>query len=72
LIVPLITSIAKSYTRGRGFEVDGEPNAEIAAVITTASARLFGRLWTYADVFQQVETNRWTLTDGHGRYLVAL
>ena len=41
LIVPLITSIVKSYTRGRGFDEDGEPNAEIAAVITTASARLF-------------------------------
>ena len=33
LIVPLITSIVKSYTRGRGFDEDGEPNAEIAAVI---------------------------------------
>jgi hypothetical protein len=41
LIVPLITSIAKSYTRGLGFDEDDAPNAEIAAVITTASARLF-------------------------------
>jgi hypothetical protein len=41
LIVPLIRSIAKSYTRSRGFDEDDAPNAEIAAVITTASARLF-------------------------------
>jgi hypothetical protein len=38
-IVPLITTMARSYTRGHGFDVD-QPNAEIAAVITTASARL--------------------------------
>ena len=31
--------MAKAYTRGRGFDGD-EPNDEIAAVITTASARL--------------------------------
>lgn len=34
-----MTAFAWAYTRGRGF--DGrQPNAEIAAVITTASARL--------------------------------
>ncbi|WP_230865187.1 hypothetical protein [Mycobacterium canetti] len=41
--IPIITALAKSYTRGRGFD-DGpnadEPNAEIAAVITNAAARL--------------------------------
>ncbi|CCK53031.1 Conserved protein of unknown function [Mycobacterium canettii CIPT 140060008] len=41
--IPIITAMAKAYTRGRGFD-DGptadEPNTEIAAVITTASARL--------------------------------
>lgn len=31
--------MAKAYTRGRGF-TGNEPNDEIAAVITTASARL--------------------------------
>lgn len=35
----LVTVMARSYTRGRGF-VDDQPNAEIAAVITTAAARL--------------------------------
>ncbi|MBX9642118.1 MAG: hypothetical protein K2X97_21060 [Mycobacteriaceae bacterium] len=38
--IPIITAMAKSYTRGRGFNDAGEPNDEIAAVITTASARL--------------------------------
>ena len=38
LTVPLITTIAKAYTRGRGFS-GNVPNDEIAAVITTASAR---------------------------------
>lgn len=35
----LVTTMARSYTRGRGF-TDGQPNPEIAAVITTAAARL--------------------------------
>jgi hypothetical protein len=34
----VVTVMAKNYTRGNGF--DGVPNAEIAAVITTAAARL--------------------------------
>ncbi|MFQ2875102.1 hypothetical protein ACLILY_07100 [Mycobacterium sp. MS3] len=38
--IPIITAMAKSYTRGRGFDADGTPNDEIAAVITTAAARL--------------------------------
>lgn len=37
--IPLLTAFARAYTRGRGFDEDGEPNEEIAAVITTASAR---------------------------------
>ncbi|WP_059013966.1 hypothetical protein [Mycobacterium sp. M26] len=38
-VVPVITAMVRSYTRGRGF-ADGEPNDELAAVITTASARM--------------------------------
>ncbi len=38
-IAPVITAMVASYTRGRGFD-DDEPNDELAAVITTASARL--------------------------------
>ena len=38
-VIPVITTMAKAYTRGNGFD-GNEPNEEIAAVITTASARL--------------------------------
>lgn len=37
--ISVITVMAKAYTRGNGFD-GGEPNDEIAAVITTAAARL--------------------------------
>ena len=37
--MPIVTVLAKSYTRGNGFD-GNEPNTEIAAVIVTASARL--------------------------------
>ena len=42
MTVQIITAMAKVYTRGRGFDVTGEPSEEIAAVITTASARFIG------------------------------
>ncbi|CAN5134024.1 hypothetical protein BH11ACT7_BH11ACT7_20540 [soil metagenome] len=42
-VIPVITSMAKAYTRGRGF-ISDEPNDEIAAVITTASARLISNI----------------------------
>lgn len=35
----IISAMALSYTRGRGF-TDGEPNREVAAVIVAAAARL--------------------------------
>ena len=38
-VIQVVTSFAKSYTRGVGFGDDG-PNDEIASVILTASARL--------------------------------
>lgn len=38
-VIPVVTTMARAYTRGRGFS-GGEPNDEIAAVITTAAARL--------------------------------
>lgn len=37
--LPIITAMAHAYTRGNGF-TSGEPNSEISAVITTATARL--------------------------------
>ncbi|MGB2919701.1 MAG: hypothetical protein WBC15_05730 [Mycobacterium sp.] len=42
-VIPIITAMAKAYTRGRGFTAGAdydEPNDEIAAVIATASARM--------------------------------
>lgn len=39
--VPVITALARAYTRGRGFDTAGDPEgAELEAIITTASARL--------------------------------
>jgi len=38
-IVDVITAFTKAYTRGRGFDGD-DPNNELAAVITAASARM--------------------------------
>lgn len=40
-VVPIITTLARAYTRGRGF-TGNEPNEEVQAVITTAAARLAG------------------------------
>jgi hypothetical protein len=37
--VPVITVMVRAYTRGNGFTA-GEPNDELAAVITTAASRL--------------------------------
>lgn len=69
-VVPVVTVLAKAYTRGRGFS-DGEPNDEIAAVITTASARLAangaGLGWRYRvdDVEREIRGgfNGWTLAE---------
>ena len=38
-MIPVVTTLAKSYTRGNGF-TGNEPNDELAAIITTAAARL--------------------------------
>ncbi len=38
-IVPIVTALAKGYTRGRGF-TGATPTQDIAAVIVTAAARL--------------------------------
>ncbi|WP_193045278.1 hypothetical protein [Mycolicibacterium baixiangningiae] len=41
-IVPLVTAMAKAYTRGRGFHDNGEPFDDVAAAIATACARFMG------------------------------
>ena len=38
--LPIITAMARAYTRGNGFDDLGHPNDEIEAVITTATARM--------------------------------
>ncbi|MGI8576484.1 MAG: hypothetical protein ACR2KG_00880 [Nocardioidaceae bacterium] len=38
--VLVVQAMASAYTRGRGFDVQGFPYDDVAAVITTATARL--------------------------------
>lgn len=38
----IITAMARAYTRGHGFDDGGEPNEEVAALITAAAARFRG------------------------------
>ncbi len=38
-VIPLLTTMARAYTRGNGFD-GNEPNSEIEVAITTAAARL--------------------------------
>jgi len=38
--VVIVAALASSYTRGVGFDDEGEPAEDLAAVITTATARL--------------------------------
>lgn len=38
--VQIVTAMARAYTRDNGFTEAGEPAADVAAVITTATARL--------------------------------
>lgn len=38
--VAIITAMARAYTRGSGFDDTGDPLDDVAAVITTATARL--------------------------------
>lgn len=38
-VVPVITALVRAYTRNRGF-AGTEPNDQLSAVITTASARM--------------------------------
>lgn len=64
--LPIITAMAQAYTRGNGFTA-GEPNEEIAAVITTATARLMGNpdqlQHRVGDVSYQSAFTGWTLAE---------
>lgn len=64
--LPVITAMARAYTRGRGF-TGTEPNDEIAAVITTATARLIANPEQIRSVVGNVQVldgfNGWTLPE---------
>jgi len=38
--VPIVTELARAYTRGNGFDAAGLPYDDVSAVITCATARL--------------------------------
>ena len=38
--LPHLTNLARAYTRGNGFDINGDPNAEIESVVMLAAARL--------------------------------
>lgn len=38
--IPIITTMARAYTRGRGFDHWSDPSEELESVIATAAARL--------------------------------
>ena len=40
-VLSVITALARSYTRGRGFNFYDKPNEDVAAVILSAAARLY-------------------------------
>lgn len=40
--VGIVAAMARAYTRGAGFDVDGNPADDLAAVIVVATARLLG------------------------------
>lgn len=54
--VELLTRLARSYTRGNGFDGD-TPNAEIAAAITTASVRLAANPSQLSNTFTRDKLN---------------
>lgn len=64
--LPIITAMARAYTRGNGFE-GAEPNDEIAAVIVTATARLMSNpeqlQYRVGNVSYQSSFLGWTLAE---------
>ena len=38
--LPVVTAFVRAYTRGNGFYTDNDPNDDLEAVLTTATARL--------------------------------
>lgn len=57
-VLPIITALARSYTRGRGF-VGIYPTEDVAAVIVTASARLVANPDQLASTVGEVTLAGW-------------
>lgn len=64
--LPIITALARAYTRSGGFDGQ-EPNDDIAAVITTATARLLANpeqlRYSAGAVSVQDSFRGWTLAE---------
>lgn len=64
--LPVITAMARAYTRGGGFEGD-DPQADVGAVITTATARLMANpdqvQYRAGEVSFQSGFTSWTLAE---------
>lgn len=64
--LPVITAMARAYTRGNGFTA-GQPNDEIGAVIVAATARLMANpeqlRYRVGDVSYQSAFQGWTLAE---------
>ena len=64
--LPIITAMASAYTRGVGF-TEGEPNEDLSAVITTATARLMGNpdqlQYKAGNISFQTGFRGWTLAE---------
>ena len=76
--LPLITEMARTHTRGVGFNDNDEPNDAISAVIVTATARLVsnptslqssqaGPMMARHTVFQGWTLIELSVLDGHRR-----
>lgn len=55
----IVTAMVRAYTRGRGFDPAGQPFDDVAAVITTATARLLANP-------EQIETTVGGVRTGQG------
>lgn len=65
----IVTALVRGYTRGAGFDQDGKVAEDLAAVITTATARLAGnpelvRQYSVADYSEsRTVFQGWTLAE---------
>lgn len=62
--LPLVTEFVRAYTRGVGFDTDGNPDAALSAVITTATARLVQNPTSVKSATTGTESRSFTVFDG--------